>query len=199
MSATPHPEPPADPRTQARDPRQACWDRAIETYGTAWIFSRRAKRLAAWLRRLAFVSLVGPLTVGALATGFGLQWWGLSIALVVAAIVGVIQAIVSLWALTANWEDSLKYAYESQSDNNRLSREFQELAEAQPNDFEIRRQVLNAQYNAREQSDNNQHITEPEKREGMRAGLRQFERACSACKKVPTSMSPSQCEVCGNF
>ena len=43
------------------------------------------------------------------------------------------------------------------------------------------------------------NITDEEKRMGMRATLRQFQRECANCKQTPVSMVPSECGVCGNF
>ena len=64
---------------------------------------------------------------------------------------------------------------------------------------ELRNEVLKTENNLRRHIDNQQNVTEKEKRFGMRAALRQYQKQCSACKKVPTTMKPTSCGVCGNF
>ncbi|MDR3625278.1 MAG: hypothetical protein P4L45_00510, partial [Ignavibacteriaceae bacterium] len=64
---------------------------------------------------------------------------------------------------------------------------------------EISYRLLKIENDFRIDRDNQQYITEKEKRMGMRAGLRQFKRACAACKQVPVSLKSTNCDVCGNF
>lgn len=42
-------------------------------------------------------------------------------------------------------------------------------------------------------------INEKEKRYGHRAALIQFRRTCSGCNKIPESMKPTDCPICGKL
>ena len=42
-------------------------------------------------------------------------------------------------------------------------------------------------------------LSDEEKRMGMRSGLRNSQRACVECKKIPTSMESTECNVCGKY
>jgi len=175
---------------------QECWDLALESFGTADIFEQRARTLSTRIRLLGFTGLVQSVLVGAVVTSFGIDFKYLKGVLVAVGAIAVAQAVLSLWSLFANWDSSLSYASESQADNTRISRRFVDLVTTQNNTVEF--QVRRAEYEAREGQDSKQHITEKEKRRGMRAGLRQFKRACAQCQVVPASMTPTKCPVCGN-
>lgn len=119
--------------------------------------------------------------------------------LVVAGLLSLIQALLALWALTSRWDDTLSYGLESTRANHRLSAQYEQLASQGPPDIAARLEILNAATQARVESDIRQGITDAEKRMGMRAGLRQFRRACVGCDRIPISMDASDCNICGNF
>lgn len=187
----------SDPQTNAI--RQECWRRAVEAFGTAHIFEDRARSNRCKLRLLEFSGLAVPLLVGVAVLAFGLEAEFLDEAVTAAAIAAGLQLVVTLWALVAGWDDEFGYAKESAADNHRLSKLFAKLARTDPDDLETQFEIRDAEYTAREQSDYQRGITEKEKRKGMRAGLRRFQRQCSACGEVPESLEPSDCSVCGNF
>jgi mobilome CxxCx(11)CxxC protein len=185
---------------QQGTPDRSFWDLARDAYGTAWIFERRGRVLGRKLRALAFFGLVGPLLVGAIHGAFGsyptvVDW--------ATGVIGVAVAVISLWALVAKWDTAMAYASESQTDNSRLSRELVDLARmtatesgAEPD----RRAQLRADFNTREAQDQRQDVSPQEKRAGYRAGLLQFKQACGGpCSRVPESMTPTTCGVCGRF
>lgn len=190
----------ADQTTDAL--RTQCWNSALEAFGTAFIFEQRAQSLRNRLRLLQFVGLAVPLLVGLIVLGFGTNTDYLPRVLLAAGVLGVVQGGYSLWALTQRWEDGLAYAQESASGNHRISREYKKLAQAFPGagpERDLRLGILAAEDSQRTEQDYAQAITEPERRMGMRAALRQFQRQCAVCKSVPTSMTPTKCDVCGNF
>lgn len=179
--------------------RQECWRRAVNAYGTAHIFEDRARSIRTRLRILEFSGLVVPLSVGALVLAFGADTPALDLIVTVAAVIAGIQFIVALWALVARWDDEFGFAKESAADNHRLSKQFAKLARTVPDDLQTQFEIRDAEYTAREKADYQRGISEKEKRKGMRAGLRQFQRSCSICGEVPKSLEPSDCPNCGNF
>jgi mobilome CxxCx(11)CxxC protein len=179
--------------------RQHCWNRALEAFGTSYLFQRRIRRPQRGIRWVAYLSLAVPLVIGLVVMAFGTDDASLPVLLWVGGILLVVQGLLALWSLVARWNDTIESVLLSITENNRLANRYKEIAERGPSDAAVRAAVLDAEYQARTEADLRQGITEQEKRMGMRAGLRQFQRACAACGKVPTTMDPSQCGVCGNF
>lgn len=182
--------------------RQACWDHALLCFGTAYIFERRANDLRGRVRLLTFLGIVVPVSVGSVVASFGTNTPVLPFVLVTAGVLSLLQLIGSVWSLAAKWNDALAYTMKSNSTNKSLSLRYRDLAENPPLDdtaFSHQFQLLQTEYRRQSEDDENQGVTEKEKRRGMRAGLREFQRKCSACHKVPVSMKPTDCDVCGNF
>jgi len=182
--------------------RQKCWDKAVHAHGTGYIFEERARALGKKIRLLAFLGIAVPASIGGIVLAFGTDFECKSIVLVLAGIIGIVQLIVSVWALVADWQDAYAYAHESLSANHRLAENFESLASNPPSDIsevEVNFRALMAEDKVLNQRDYRQEITPEEKREGMRAALRKFQRECASCGKVSESMSPSDCDVCGNF
>jgi len=181
--------------------REKCWNDAFYTFGTAWIFEKRASKLRRRLRILTFLGIAVPLALGGTVASFGLDFKYLGLIILLAGILSIVQLIGSVWALVAKWEDEYAYSLESVVGNYGLSNKFKELGENPPQSEELRIKIslLDAENRLRKDSDYKHVITEKEKRMGHRAALRQFHRACVACKEIPTSMKSSDCDVCGNF
>ncbi|HVV74057.1 MAG TPA: mobilome CxxCx(11)CxxC protein [Verrucomicrobiae bacterium] len=182
--------------------RQRCWTEAIHCYGTAKIFEARTLILRHRLRVLAFLGVGVPLSVGAAVTSFGIDSTLTPWFLGAASVLSVVGGILSAWALTNRWEDELSYAADSMTANRILSEEYSKLASSTNVGLSKVREQLNLlekENSTRSSFDEKQGITEDEKRMGMRAALRQFQRKCATCGIVPTSMEPSNCGTCGNF
>lgn len=181
--------------------RQQAWRAAYDAFATGYLFEKRRRNLGKRLRLNNFVHLAVPLAVGASALTFGIGVANWAAVIWIAGGLGVVQVIVSLWALNERWEERLAHASESASANHDLSRRFRTLAENPPDlsEFARRLDVLMAENQQREQADYKQDLTDAEKREGHRATLRQFDKKCHACGEVPTSMKASKCDLCGNF
>lgn len=182
--------------------REKCWKEAIYTFGTASIFEKRASRLRKLLKMLTFLGIAVPIFLGGTITSFGVDFKYLGLIIVIASILGIAQLVGSVWALVAKWEDEYAYSQESTVSNYSLSKNYRELGENPPSAFEefrINTSLLDTENRIRCDSDYKHSISDKEKRRGHRATLRQFRRACDACKKIPASMKASDCDVCGNF
>jgi mobilome CxxCx(11)CxxC protein len=182
--------------------RQKCWGKAVHAYGTGYIFEERARTLGKKIRLLAFLGIAVPTSMGGIVLAFGTDFEYKSVVLIVAGVIGIIQLIASVWALVADWQDAYAYAHESMAANYRLAENFESLASnppSAPSEVEANFSALMAEDKVLSQRDYRQEITPEEKRKGMRAALRKYQRECAFCGKVPKSMSPSECDVCGNF
>ncbi|WP_412769001.1 mobilome CxxCx(11)CxxC protein [Micromonospora zamorensis] len=182
--------------------RVEIWNRALHAFGTAYIFEDRARRFKRRLKWLNFVALAVPLLVGGLALSYGIGLPFLGLIVTAGATVGLVQLAFSAWSVSSGWVESYGYAVTSLADNQRLAQDLKELASNRSLDIDSLRnryEVLKALDNARSAQDSGQNIEDQEKRMGMRASLRERRLSCAGCEMVPTSMNPSDCDVCGNF
>lgn len=182
--------------------RRLCADNALKCFGTGYIFERRARRTRIPLRILSFAGIAGPASLGAVAALVGIQSPLLPVAITVAGIIALLQLVMSIWSLVAGWDNSLAYAIESKSENYRLANQFAELGKTtslSEAKFESELSILETIADLRSSLDNRVDISDKEKRMGMRAGLRNYQRTCAGCGKIPSSMKPTKCGVCGNL
>lgn len=182
------------------DYRRRCWDAALHAYGTSYIFQKRAERLKRKTDVLTWVGLAVPLLTGALVGTLGsYKLWGAAIA--AGSVIAAVQLVISLWSVVKRWPEELPYSSASATANDSLASRFAAFGEDPPGLAAMRIQFekLNVEDTARRDRDSEKNVTEKERRMGMRAGLRKFQRPCAACHQVPTTMDPSNCGVCGQF
>jgi mobilome CxxCx(11)CxxC protein len=184
---------------------ETCKIRAVNYVQKAWVFDKRGRRYRFGLKVLAFSGVVVPAVVGSIVVSFaagvvGKAWF--TYVLAIAGVFSVAQILLALVALSAKWDDAHAYATESASANRALYRKYMYAAQFHPKkieEFELLFERLANEYQCRRDYDDKQGLTETEKRIGYRAGLLEVELECPRCKKIPTSMSPSDCNRCGNF
>jgi mobilome CxxCx(11)CxxC protein len=180
--------------------RRRCNDYALQCYGTAYIFEKRTSKIRWKLNVLTFLGIAVPATGGAVIGIFSLSPQHINYILFPAGFLGIILFVLSIWSLVAKWNDNFFYYLESKSSNYRLSDDWAQLANTTTlsnGEFETKIQILEAESQLRSDLDNRHDISEKEKRMGMRAGLRKFQRPCAVCGEIPKSMKPTQCGVCG--
>lgn len=181
--------------------RRKCWDAALHAHGTSYIFRKRVDRLKHRTDLLTWVGLAVPLLIGALVgTLGGYKLWGAAIA--TGSVIAAAQLVINLWSVVKRWPEELSYSAASATANESLATRFAALGEDSPAGLQALRtqfEKLNVEDNARRATDNEKSVTEKERRMGMRAGLRKFQRSWSACHQVPTTMDASNCGVCGQF
>lgn len=181
--------------------RQTCWHRAVDAYGTSYVFRQRARSLKFKIRWLAYSGLAVPLIVGALVGAYG-EFKLLALVVAIGAAVGVVQIAVSLWSIVGNWPDGYAYARQAVAANESLSSRFAGLASTPPRtmaEFQHRFELIDAEDEAQRKQDNDRDITNAERRMGMRSALIRFGKTCAHCGLAPTSMEPTDCVVCGRF
>lgn len=182
--------------------RQQCWKEAKDCFATANIFEKRILTLRKLRRAIVFLGVIIPVAIGSIVIAFGVDFNLLPYILIVASVLGIVQIIFSVWAIIAKWDESFEYAVESTIANYDLADRYRKLARNPPSEFcsfEHAFKLLEVENKSRTAQDNKQSIKEKEKRYGMRATLREFQVECSGCGKVPTSMKPTNCDICGNF
>lgn len=181
--------------------RSRCWDGALSTYATSFIFQRRARTLGVKLNVITYVGFAVPMIVGLIALSYG-YLKSLAVIFAVAAAFGIVQLVVSLWSVIGGWVAGYSYASTSAAANSALALKYEDLASNPPSDPTALRheyEKLAIRDEGRQEQDYQQAVKESEKRMGMRAALRKYRRPCAGCGDVPTSMKATGCGVCGNF
>jgi mobilome CxxCx(11)CxxC protein len=181
----------------SQDLLRHCGDKKFYAYGTARIFERRARRLELGRNWITYLGVAVPAVVGGGYLAFGKDFP--AILIVAAGILGVLQLALSLWSLVAKWDDRYAYAQRAMQVHTYLFNAWDALVKRPPADFEVRVQHLDDEDQRQEQSDLTQNISDKEKRFAMRATLYHYGNKCARCGRQPASMTPSNCDTCGNF
>lgn len=179
-----------------------CWDKALYSLGTSYIFNRRSAKLRHRLGLISLLGIIVPLTIGVFVLSYGIQSKLLEYLIYISIPLLLFQVIFSGISIVYKWDDELAYSYESTTKNRELSEQFENLAKLPPEDL---KDFLN-DYNKicisekfRNELDDRRNITDKEKRMGLKYGLRNYQRPCVSCKIIPMSMESTKCPVCGNF
>ena len=177
-------------------------DKSFHIFGYSHIFERRIKWYLKYINGLRFFGIIVPLTIGAIALGYGANNNILIYAIVIGTPVIILQLIISTLSIVYKWDDELAYSFEATNDYNNLYDDFRKLYNfptQTSSELEKQFEVLNAKLNSREQQNSKHKIKEKELRRGMRYSLREHKKECTGCNKIPTDMAPTKCGVCGNF
>lgn len=188
--------------------RTECWNNALHSYGTSYIFSKRASFKNKKLKALTFLGIIVPVTVGGIVTTYdSIDKSTLNWIFLIAGSSSLLQLILSVLSLVYKWDDSYLYYLESSIDNSLISKEFENLfkkynpeyTEVNLRELQDEKNKTDLKYSIRLSNDSKFPFTERENREGMRYALRYFKRKCEGCGLVPKDMNPANCGVCGNF
>ncbi|MFT5914562.1 MAG: mobilome CxxCx(11)CxxC protein [Bacteroidia bacterium] len=182
--------------------RNDAWNKAIHSFGKAYIFSKRARFYNRWIRFVTILGVVVPVMIGATASGYGFNSEILKHTINISIPLTIIQLIISIFALVNNWSDYLSYSLEATNDYGNLSEAFKKMGKNPPNEIKYLKhqlELLETKYSLRGDQDSKYGLNERELRKGMRYALREFQRKCIGCDKIPLSNEPTDCGVCGNF
>lgn len=176
-----------------------CRDKEFYAYGTTRIFERRARHLRSLRTWITFLGIVAPVLVGGLVLTFGVAEKTLPYFITAAGLVGLIQLILSTWAIVARWDEQYEYSIESARHNTDLYNKFKLLADENPQDISNKFAEIQKENQEREFKDIAQNITDKEKRYAYRESLKYYQKPCHICKNTPTSSKPQKCDACGSF
>ncbi|MEB2774604.1 mobilome CxxCx(11)CxxC protein [Algoriphagus sp. D3-2-R+10] len=179
-----------------------CHDVSFHSFGKTYIFQ---KRVGAYTKLINFNTVLGiiiPVCIGATVLGYGIENQFLQYLILVAIPLSIFQLLVSTISVAFKWSDELSYASEAIQSHQYISDRFKKLAAFSKNSFDDldrEYEILNAVLQSRKDQDSKHNLKDWELRMGMRYALREFQRECVSCKKVPLSMESTTCPVCGNF
>lgn len=178
---------------------QDCRGKEFHAYGTTRIFEKRARQLKTLRTWITFLGIVTPVIVGGIVLTFGLEAKSLPYFLTAAGLVGLVQLVLSTWAIVARWDEQYEYSIDSSRHNTELYNKFKLLADTNPPEIEEWYKEALRENEAREFKDIGQSITDKEKRFANRESLKYYQKPCHICGKVPKTSKPSECDGCGNF
>lgn len=183
--------------------RKDCWNNAFHAFGTAYIFRIKAEKFKKYTSKLKFFGIAVPLTIGTTASGYGFDSKFLKLAIIISAPLTIIQLIVSVLATVNKWDEELSYSFESAAENSEIALRYENLAKYPPNNNKVLLEgemaILKTKQESRDKQDDKHSITEKDERKGMRYSLKYYQRTCTGCGQIITSMKPSSCNICGNF
>jgi len=194
-----------DSRTMSNERREVLGEiriAAMQCFGTARIFERQAKKLKT---RLACVTVLGlgvPILVGFAVSIVGPTSPLWPYVLWSASVLGLAQSILSLLSLVQHWDSEYAHAVTSKATNDRLAQELREFSKRQAltdEAFNSRYAVLKAQCDTQSMEDEKRVIHTKERRRAHRETLYNFRHACGTCGKTPSSLTPADCDSCGNY
>lgn len=179
-----------------------CHNKAYDCDAMKYIFEKRAKRLKGYATTLKAFGIIVPSLIGSVALSYQLESPFLQFLVSVAVPCMIIQFIISLWALVAEWDNELSYSYEAIQSYSPLFAKYKNIADYPPEEyitFKSAVDVIDLESSFREQQDTSHNVKEWEKRMGMRYSLREHKCSCYGCKVIPLSMESTACDVCGKF
>lgn len=180
--------------------RSSCWTKAMQAFGTSYIYSKRIKGLKRLLNWSKVTGIALPVFLGGMVGSYYHDRQVMDWVLLATAPLAVAQLVFSAILTVNGTEESLSKAISLSVKNLLLSDDFKRLADYPPDKpKELKRQYSVLCERERVLIEDDPNISEKENRMGMRAGLREFQQSCVGCKMVPVSMKPTTCEVCGNF
>ena len=180
--------------------RSECWDKAMQAFGTSYIYQKRTKRLNFWLTWSKTTGFVLPVLLGGMVANYYEHKDIMDFSLLVVTPVAVAQLVFSAILTAQNVDANLTKYISLSTKNLMLSVDFKELGNYPPSTVEdLRTKFTTLVERERSLTEDDIDLTDKENRKGMRYGLREFQRPCAGCKNVPSSMSGTKCDVCGNF
>ena len=121
----------------------------------------------------------------------------------VVGIATVAQLVLSVWALVNKWDNAYQESVSANNQNAELQAEWEGVINAPADNIGPEYERVRRQHLKQAQRDEQQNVSDKERRRGMRAALFKFQTACAVCKRVPSSRKFEQtdmsCDCCGNF
>lgn len=182
--------------------RIKCHDQSFHSFGKAYIFQKRAQAYSKLINLNTVLGIIIPVFIGATVLGYGIENQFLQYMMLIAIPLSIFQLLVSTVSVVFKWSDELSYANEAIQSHQYISDRFKKLGEFSKNSFEEldkEYELLNTFSQARKEQDAKHNLKDWELRMGMRYALREFQRECVSCKKIPVSMESTTCPVCGDF
>lgn len=182
--------------------RRKCNDNALVSHGKSYVFEQRSHIFHRRLVILKWLGIAVPLLVYALITRFQMGEEFQKIIVTFASIFSTLLLILSSWSMAADWEKQYSKSLLAQMDFSELGRRYKELGDTSLLSLDECKSEINRLDSLLEKADQlamELKISDAEKRMGLRSGLREYQRKCVKCDKVPYDLRPTDCPVCGQY
>lgn len=180
--------------------KKECFNKRFYSFGTAKIFEKRVGSYRLKLQVITFLGLLSPLLLGGFVAAFSSENKYLTnVLLPICGVLTILQAVMSLWSLVSKWDDVYAYSISAVKNNTRLTNDFDQLANQTENKIKRDLPRLLEEFNRQEIEDTAQSVTTKEKRFAMRESLFQYKNTCPTCKNIPETLTPINCDTCGNY
>lgn len=177
-----------------------CWDKALDCFGYSYIYSKRITKIDNILKWTRVLGILIPVLLGGITASYYANTYMMQLALFITAPLAIAQLGLSTILIVLGSDGQLTDYTNKAVEHSLLNSEFEHLAkipDADYNSYSKRYEILLERERAL--SKGNSNLKDKELRMGMRAALRNYRRECAGCNIAPTSMTPTKCDVCGNF
>jgi mobilome CxxCx(11)CxxC protein len=174
----------------------------VYSLATKYIFDQRIVKYTRRMTVLAVLGVITPLLLGGILLSFDIPPIAQKIIKAFAASISLLQLILSVWALLAKWEYILSYSQEASYAHWVLFNKYKNLFAYPPDSAdELKNEIgkIEIEQMSRDQQDAKIPPSPKDLRAGMRYSLFILHKPCAACKEIPTSMTSTNCDVCGNL
>lgn len=182
------------------DIKKDCWEKSFHAKAVSYIYQTRARKISKWLNISKVTGFVIPVLIGGIVTS-SLPPDVLKYTLIITSPIAILQLVASTVLTVSNKENNYTEYTKYFIKNNMLCYDFEQLAKFSPPLQDI--DIFKSQYNILCEREKGlidvDDLSDKEKRMGMRYALRDNNKSCIQCNKIPYSMTPSNCDVCGNF
>lgn len=180
--------------------RTDLWDKALDSFGYSYIYSKKIDSLNIWLRWTKVLGILIPVLLGGLLSSYFSNKYLIDLAILVTTPIALFQLIISTYLSIVGADDKVNIYSAKSAEYSLLNSEFEYLAKYPTEDInELQHKMDILLERERGISKGNFNVSDKELRKGMRSGLRNYRRNCAGCNQTPTSMTPTKCDVCGNF
>ena len=147
-----------------------------------------------------FLGIVLPVTVGGVYASFGQSPDLMKLIVNISGSVGLVQLIISTWALVSGWDNKYESSIKSVQANTTIYNSWKRFCSAPPSTEEDIINKYDELYKITETQeliDMAQHIKDSEKKYAYVESMRYYSRACHDCKQIPNSENSKKCPSCG--
>lgn len=180
--------------------RTDCWDKALDSFGYSYIYSKKIDSLNIWLRWTKVLGILIPVLLGGLLTSYFSDKHLIDLAIWITTPVALLQLLISTYLSIIGADDKVNIYSTKSAEYSLLNSEFEHLAKYPAEEINTLQHKMDILLEReRGISKGSFDVSDKELRKGMCSGLRNYRRECAGCGKIPTTMKPTDCDVCGNF
>lgn len=176
------------------------FESAFHAFGYNYVYIKKLQRLNSLVKVVKVLGILVPVLIGAFFMAYSSNQEVLKWVVWIAAPLSIVQLVFStILAVNGSEENIIAYGTKA-AEYSVLNHEFFHLGKFPDDDYkELLRKYEVLAERMKGVSKGIKSLNESDLRKGMRYALRNYKKECVACKEIPYSMKPTNCDVCGNF